>query len=131
MFESFFPKPRIFFITLVIWTGVAIALWYSYGQNLGSALGFTFREDASTVIGLGHFITPEFLWFDLYYLLVTAIFAACWFSYSLKIRSFKVFRFSLPLPVYLKVNKLRMGSVTISMPESSPSFCLSFKDHLI
>jgi peptide/bleomycin uptake transporter len=37
------------------------------GESIGTFLGFNLKE-SQTVIGLGHFITPEFLWFDAYFL---------------------------------------------------------------
>jgi peptide/bleomycin uptake transporter len=37
------------------------------GESIGTFLGFNLKEN-QTVIGLGHFITPEFLWFDAYFL---------------------------------------------------------------
>ncbi len=66
MFQSFFPNPKPFFSSLVIWSGLLIAIWYSFGQSIGETLGFDLSE-SDTVIGLGHFITPEFLWFDTYF----------------------------------------------------------------
>ena len=75
MFESFFPKPKLFLFTLIIWVAFVIAVYYLIGRNLAELLGFNFSpDDAETVIGLGYFITPEFLWFDLYYILSTLIF---------------------------------------------------------
>ena len=47
-----------------------IALWYSFGDWLGQVIGFDLSA-SEPVIGLGHFITPDFLWFDTYYLLGT------------------------------------------------------------
>ena len=44
-----------------------ITIWYSIGENLGTSLGFDLSSK-DQVIGLGHFITSEFLWFDLFYL---------------------------------------------------------------
>ena len=83
MFESFFPKPKLFLLTLVGWVAFVIAVYYSVGQSLGEFIGFKFPgEDAETVIGLGYFITPEFLWFDLYYILATLIFYSFWSNYS-------------------------------------------------
>lgn len=77
MFESFFPKPKLFFASLTMWIAVLIAVWYSVGDKLGKALGFhlTYSE---TVIGLGHFVTSEFLWFDTYYCFGTLIFYLWW-----------------------------------------------------
>ena len=56
-----------------------IGIYYTVGQSLGEMVGFNFSEEGSpTVIGLGYFITPEFLWFDLYYILSTFIFFGFW-----------------------------------------------------
>ena len=83
MFESFFPKPKIFLLSLLGWTAAVMALYYTVGQNLGEFVGFTFSEEgAPPVIGLGYFVTPEFLWFDLFYIVATAIFYIFWSMYS-------------------------------------------------
>ena len=83
MFESFFPKPKLFLITLILWVAFVIGIYYTVGQSLGEMVGFNFSEEGSpTVIGLGYFITPEFLWFDLYYILSTFIFFGFWAYYS-------------------------------------------------
>ena len=83
MFESFFPKPKLFLFTLIIWVAFVIAVYYLIGRSLAELLGFNFSpDDAETVIGLGYFITPEFLWFDLYYILSTLIFYIFWSRYS-------------------------------------------------
>lgn len=68
MFKSFFPKPNIFFSSLILWIIFLITVWYSFGASIGGALGFDLSS-AKPVIGLGHFITAEFLWFDVFYLL--------------------------------------------------------------
>ena len=60
-----------------------MAIYYTIGQTLGESVGFTFTEEgAPPVIGLGYFITPEFLWFDLFYILATVIFFIFWSIYS-------------------------------------------------
>ena len=82
MFHSFFPKPKLFFLSLVLWCVVTVAVWYSVGTDIGSALGFAVTKDAEPVIGLGHFITSEFIWFYLYFIAVTVLFAMFWFWYS-------------------------------------------------
>ena len=83
MFESFFPKPKLFLGSLVIWTAIVMAIYYTIGQTLGELVGFTFTEEgAPPVIGLGYFVTPEFLWFDLFYILATVIFFIFWSIYS-------------------------------------------------
>lgn len=83
MFESFFPKPKLFFSSLIIWISVLIAVWYLIGSKTGLLLGFNLIENGSgPVIGLGHFITPEFLWFDLYYIIGTSLFFGFWRYYN-------------------------------------------------
>ena len=83
MFESFFPKPSLFFSSLLIWVGCLIAGWYVVGYDLGLLIGFNLTEGGlGPVIGLGHFITPEFLWFDLYYIIGTLIFFGFWRYYN-------------------------------------------------
>ena len=83
MFESFFPKPKLFLLSLILWVAFVIGIYYTVGQSFGELVGFNFSEEgAPTVIGLGYFITPEFLWFDLYYILSTFIFFGFWAYYS-------------------------------------------------
>lgn len=83
MFRSFFPRPRLFFLSVLAWAGLTALVWYSFGEALGAALGFAAPPpDAPPVIGIAYFVTPQFLWFDLYYVLVTGLFAAFWFRFS-------------------------------------------------
>ena len=83
MFESFFPSPKLFFSSLLVWVVGVVALWYSFGVQLGELLGFQFTPaDAPPVIGLGYFITPEFIWFDVYYVLATLVFYGFWNYYE-------------------------------------------------
>ena len=71
MFESFFPKPKLFFISLIVWVFAVVSFYYLFGQSLAGYLGFDLAEDNKTVIGLEYFITPDFLWFDVYYFVAT------------------------------------------------------------
>lgn len=81
MFKSFFPKPNIFFSSLILWIIFLITVWYSFGASIGGALGFDLSS-AKPIIGLGHFITPEFLWFDVFYLFGVLIFYLAWRTYN-------------------------------------------------
>jgi len=78
MFRSFFPNPRIFFISVVFYSAICSSIWYGFNEQIGAALGFDLSE-APPVIGLGHFLTDSFLLFYLYFATCTAVFAACWF----------------------------------------------------
>lgn len=79
MFKSFFPQPKLFFLSALIWTTVAMIAWYAGAGGWGAFIGLgSTPEDADPVIGLGHFTTPEFLWFYIYYMVFTAAFYAYW-----------------------------------------------------
>ena len=82
MFESFFPKPKLFLLSLVAWIVVVISFYYLFGKSLAGYLGFNLFEESETVIGLGYFITPDFLFFDIYYVIATLIFYFFWSYYS-------------------------------------------------
>jgi len=79
LFQSFFPRPVIFFLSAIIWTIVAVFAWYGFASGLGSSLGFgSTPEGTPPPIGLGFFVTPEFLWFYAYYALFTLVFCGVW-----------------------------------------------------
>ena len=82
MFQSFFPRPSIFFPSVVIWSALSVLFWFTLGDSLGNSLGFSIDPEDEPVIGLGHFTTPDFLLFYIYYTLVTVIFAGFWFRFS-------------------------------------------------
>ncbi|MEM6463144.1 MAG: peptide antibiotic transporter SbmA [Pseudomonadota bacterium] len=82
MFKSFFPQPKPFFLSAVVWSLFSALIWYSYGDDIGTALGFEFGADDDQVVGIRYFWTQSFLWFYVYYVVVVAIFAAFWWRYS-------------------------------------------------
>jgi len=80
VFASFFPRPRLFFTMAVVWSALASLVWYLAGDSLGALLGFPPAEpDAPPVIGVGYFLTSQFMWFYIYYGAATALFAMFWF----------------------------------------------------
>lgn len=83
MFRSFFPLPRLFLLSALIWASISIAFWYLSGDALGRWLGFDLPEgEVDPVIGIGYFVTPQFIWFYCYYVIVSGLFALFWFHYS-------------------------------------------------
>ncbi len=82
MFESFFPRPKLFFLSAIIWAAFVIFVWYLFGTQIGHGLGFTLDGDpANPIVGVGYFFTSEFLWFYLYYVIICGLFAVFWFRY--------------------------------------------------
>jgi peptide/bleomycin uptake transporter len=75
MFVSFFPRPKMFFLSAIAWTALAMAVWYGFAANLiGSS------EPGG--VGMSIFWSPRSLWFDLYFAICVAIFAAAWMVLS-------------------------------------------------
>ena len=79
MFKSFFPNPRPFFISVVVWMALNMLLWYTGGHGWGEYLGFPKGyAEAELQIGVSRFWSPAFIWFYLWFLLSTALFAGFW-----------------------------------------------------
>ncbi|MDI3453327.1 peptide antibiotic transporter SbmA [Acinetobacter calcoaceticus] len=79
MFKSFFPSPRYFFISVVVWIALNMVLWYSGGNTWGTFIGFAKGyHDAQLPVGVSRFWSPTFLWFYLWFLVSTALFAGFW-----------------------------------------------------
>ena len=73
MFVSFFPRPRLFFPSAMLWTALAMAFWYGYASNLVTSAD-------PEIIGVSRFWSAPFLWFDLYFALSVAVFAGFWMT---------------------------------------------------
>ena len=79
MFKSFFPRPKLFFLTVVLWSAIAVALWFTVGEAVGVRLGFPLDGgETAPIIGLGYFVTPAFIWFYLYCFAFVGTFMAGW-----------------------------------------------------
>ena len=81
MFKSFFPKPKLFFLSVLIWSIICISIWFSFNQSIGELFGLQVTGQ-EPVIGLGHFATDAFIFFTIYYIVCVALFAAAWFIFS-------------------------------------------------
>ena len=77
MFLSFFPQPRLLFWSALIWTIVAMALWYLGLDNVPAWTGWV--EPTERIIGVHAFWSPPFVWFYLYYAVAAVAFASFWF----------------------------------------------------
>jgi peptide/bleomycin uptake transporter len=74
MFVSFFPRPNLFFPSSILWTALAMAVWYGLASNL--------FQGPENPVGLATFWSAPALWFDLYFALAVAIFAAAWMLFA-------------------------------------------------
>ncbi|WP_019996441.1 peptide antibiotic transporter SbmA [Aureimonas ureilytica] len=75
MFVSFFPRPRLFFSSALVWTLLCAGLWYGAARPLTHHLGFGEGADA---VGISAFWSPAFLWFYLYFAACVSLFASVW-----------------------------------------------------
>ncbi len=83
LFQSFFPTPRLFFPSIIIWAAIVIASWYLGGSQLGALIGLPpLPAGQEPVIGVSVFVSKPFLWFYIYYAVAMAIFSAFWFRFS-------------------------------------------------
>ncbi|HEY2248603.1 MAG TPA: SbmA/BacA-like family transporter, partial [Bradyrhizobium sp.] len=80
MFVSFFPRPRPFFWSALLWTALAMAVWYGFASQF-----FATPEQPSgptTFVTPSAFVAPSALWFDFYFAICVAIFAAAWMWFA-------------------------------------------------
>jgi peptide/bleomycin uptake transporter len=95
MFASFFPSPRLFFLSALLWTGVCMIVWYAFGRNLGPALslgdwfGYAYppplAEGADEAAAAAHQAATTLavdIWLYQYMIAAGAIFAAAWYRLS-------------------------------------------------
>lgn len=80
MFKSFFPNPKWFFSSVILWAILNISLWFlgdgkAWGEWIGLPAGYS---EAQLPIDLTRFWSPKFLWFYLWFFVATAIFALFW-----------------------------------------------------
>ncbi|MDM1246350.1 peptide antibiotic transporter SbmA [Acinetobacter sp. R933-2] len=79
MFKSFFPNPKWFFGSLLIWFIINLVLWYSGGKSWGEFIGFPQAYATTELpINVTRFWSAQFLWFYLWFFVSTALFAAFW-----------------------------------------------------
>ncbi|MBS3648317.1 peptide antibiotic transporter SbmA [Pseudaminobacter sp. 19-2017] len=83
MFVSFFPRPKLFFLSALLWSIVAVIFWFTVGEGLGAYFGLPpAPADAPPIIGISVFWSPPFLWFYIYFWAVVFLFYAFWSWYS-------------------------------------------------
>jgi peptide/bleomycin uptake transporter len=78
MFKSFFPNPKPFFWSAIVFALGAILFWFFVWKGLGTSLGYGLKPGEQAVIGVQVFWSKPFLWFYAYYAAIVAIFAAAW-----------------------------------------------------
>jgi peptide/bleomycin uptake transporter len=83
VFVSFFPQPKLFFISAVVWSAILVALWFVGLEDLGAWFGMGPADpSAPAIIGPSVFLTPPFLWFYIVFFGGIFLFYLFWRWYS-------------------------------------------------
>ena len=95
MFLSFFPKPKLFFLTFALWALACVISWYTFGQDLGSSLslGQLFGVDFPTPLAEGAEQAAQMayqesygfasdVWLYQYMFVCYALFVGAWMVYG-------------------------------------------------
>ena len=79
MFVSFFPSPRMFFTSAMVWALIAVLVWFFLARDAGGLFGLPNPPaDAPPIVGVSRFVSAPFLWFYLFFGGAVALFAAVW-----------------------------------------------------
>ncbi len=91
MFSSFFPRPRLFFISAIVWAAVGMAGWYLFARDLGPSLslgdlfGYGYplalpdgADDAAKAAFAAQSGFAEDLWVYQYMIIGSALFCVFW-----------------------------------------------------
>jgi peptide/bleomycin uptake transporter len=83
VFVSFFPKPKLFFLSAAGWSLLLILLWFFGGAEFGALIGLP-QDPPGTppIIGITVFLSKPFLWFYIYFVLGVATFYGFWRWYA-------------------------------------------------
>lgn len=138
MFVSFFPAPRPFFWSAALWALFGILFWFFAVRDLGYLIGLENPpEGAPQIIGVSVFWSKPFLWFYIYYTVMTGIFAAAWnmlarhpwFSWSVLGSALIIFATYFQVQVSVAVNNwygpfydLIQAALSQSRPVTLPEF---------
>lgn len=79
MFASFFPSPKLFFLSAVAWFFICLAAWYGFAEGLAAQFSLM-REAWPTVEGQRPpFLNPDKVWVYQYIVAVTVVFCIFWY----------------------------------------------------
>jgi len=79
MFDSFFPSPRKFLLSAIVWFFASLFLWYGLFDGMAAQFSLM-REALPTEEGQRPpFLNPDKVWLYQYIVMVTALFCLAWF----------------------------------------------------
>jgi peptide/bleomycin uptake transporter len=79
MFKSFFPSPKLFFLSALGWSLFCVLLWFFAAKDWGQFIGLPNpAADAPPIIGVQVFWSKPFIWFYIFFAAITAVFSGVW-----------------------------------------------------
>ncbi|MCL4144083.1 UNVERIFIED_CONTAM: hypothetical protein GTU68_023306 [Idotea baltica] len=79
MFDSFFPRPKHFFISAIVWFFVALTIWHIGAKELAESLAFFGRDLPELAEGeRGPFLTAEKSWVYQFITIFSILFCVIW-----------------------------------------------------
>jgi len=79
MFKSFFPNPKWFLTSALMWFFINVILWYNGAKEWGTVLGFSpGYSEATMPIGVSRLLDPQLVWFYIWYWIAVGLFALFW-----------------------------------------------------
>ncbi|MFK8077230.1 MAG: peptide antibiotic transporter SbmA [Granulosicoccus sp.] len=79
MFRSFFPRPKLFFLSAVAWFLICLGIWHGFADGMASSFSLM-REALPGVEGQRPpFLNPDKVWVYQFIVLATVLFCAAWF----------------------------------------------------
>lgn len=80
MFRSFFPDPRVFFSAALLYTGLAMVIWFTFGASLQPLLSLgPFFGIQPTELDPNPFFSEDKVWLYQYILVVGYLFCVPWY----------------------------------------------------
>ncbi len=82
MFKSFFPQPKQFFLSALLWSIICGIVWYLQGDSIGTIVGLPPTPNASAIADVTYFVSNDSIWFYIYYTICVLIFYLLWRLYN-------------------------------------------------
>ena len=80
MFRSFFPQPKLFFTSALIWTAFAMVVWFTVGPALANVISLApLLAQVPTEADPNPFLTADKVWLYQYVLMVGYLFCVPWY----------------------------------------------------
>jgi len=79
MFRSFFPNPKVFFLSAVGWFFVSLFAWYGFAADLASQFSLMGPQPELAEGERPPFLNPDKVWLYQYLVIVCVLFCIGWF----------------------------------------------------